>query len=76
MDHESPTPRTDDSLEGLLDAFQNLELNPDDTFTEFYQTHEMAENTTTIKKTKLNPPKILRANEPTYKGFFKIPLSF
>ena len=65
------TPRTDDSLEGLLDAFQNLELNPD-TFTEFYRTNEMAETTTTtIKKTELNPPKIFTGKRTDLQRFLQ-----
>ena len=52
------TPKTDDSLEGLLDAFQNLDLETENTFTNFYRTDKMAETApATIKKTELNPPK-------------------
>ena len=64
------TPRTDDSLEGLLDAFQNLKLNQD-TFTEFYRTNEMAETTTTIKKTELNPPKIFTGKRTDLQRFLQ-----
>ena len=70
MEHESPTPRTDDSLEGLLDAFQNLELNPNNT--KFYRTNKMAETAPTItKKTELNPPKIFTGKRTDLQRFLQ-----
>ena len=57
MELETLTPRTDDSLEGLLNAFQNLDIDEENPFTNFYRTTDMAETTPTIKKTELNLPK-------------------
>ena len=65
------TPRTDDSLEGLLDTFQNLELNTDNTFTKFYQTNKMAEVVPTIKKTELNPPKVFTRKRTDLQRFLQ-----
>ena len=65
------TPRTDDSLEGLLDAFQNLDLNTRNTFTDFYQTEDMAEATPTIKKTELNPPKVFTGKRTDLQRFLQ-----
>ena len=64
------TPRTDDSLEGLLDAFQELNLEPSNPFIESHQT-EMAETTTTIKKTELNPPKIFTGKRTDLQRFLQ-----
>ena len=73
MDNESPTPRTDNSLESLLDAFQNLDLKTktENTFANFYQTDNMAEAAPTIKKTKLNPPKIFTGKRTDLQRFLQ-----
>ena len=57
MEHESLTPKTDDSLKGLLDAFQNLDLETENNFTNFYWINDMAEAAPIVKKTELNPPR-------------------
>ena len=71
MEHESSTPRTNNSLEGLLDAFQNLDINTEDTFTKFYQTENMAEVVPTIKKTELNPPKVFTGKRTNLQRFLQ-----
>ena len=73
MDDKSLTPRTDNSLESLIDAFQNLDLEPKtiNTFTSFYQTDDMAEATPTIKKTKLNLPKIFTGKRTDLQRFLQ-----
>ena len=70
-EHESSTPRTDDSLEGLLDAFQNLELDTENPFTDFYQTEDMAKAAPTIKKTELNPPKVFTGKRTNLQRFLQ-----
>ena len=65
------TPRTDDSLEGLLDAFQNLDLNTRTTFTDFYRTEDMAKVAPTIKKTELNPPKVFTGKQTDLQRFLQ-----
>ena len=55
-DNKSLTPRTDNSLESLLDAFQNLNLNPEtkeNLFINFYWKDNMAKTTPAVKKTEL-----------------------
>ena len=71
MEHETSTPRTDDSLEGLLDAFQNLDLNTKNPFTNFYRTEDMAEAAPTIKKTELNPPKVFTGKRTDLQRFLQ-----
>ena len=70
-EHESLTPRTDNSLEGLLDAFQNLDINTEDPFTEFYRMNEMAKVAPTIKKTELNPPKVFTGKRTNLQRFLQ-----
>ena len=70
-EHETLTPRTDDSLEELLDAFQNLDLNTKNPFIDFYRTEEMAETTPITKKTKLNPPKIFTGKRTNLQRFLQ-----
>ena len=70
-DNEALTLKTDDSLEGLLNAFQNLELEPETTFTNFYQTSNMAETAPAIKKTKLNPPKPFTGKQTDLQRFLQ-----
>ena len=70
-EHESWTPRTDDSLEGLLDTFQNLDLDTENTFTDFYRTEDMAEAAPTIKKTKLNLPKVFTGKRTDLQRFLQ-----
>ena len=65
------TPRTDDSLKGLLDAFQNLELDTDNPFTKFYRTEDMAKAAPTIKKTELNPPKVFTGKRTNLQRFLQ-----
>ena len=70
-EHESLTPRTDNSLEGLLDAFQNLDINTEDPFTKFYRTETMAEVAPIAKKTELNPPKIFTGKRTDLQRFLQ-----
>ena len=70
-EHKSPTPRTDDSLEGLLDAFQNLDLDTKNPFTEFYRMNEMAKVAPTVKKTELNPPKVFTGKRTNLQRFLQ-----
>ena len=70
-EHESLAPRTDDSLKGLLNAFQNLELNTENPFTDFYRTENMAEVAPTIKKTELNPPKVFTGKRTNLQRFLQ-----
>ena len=65
------TPRTDDSSEGLLDAFQNLDLETENTFTNFYQTNNMVEVAPTVKKTELNPPKVFTGKRTDLQRFLQ-----
>ena len=55
----------------MLDAFQNLELDTVNPFVDFYRTEEMAEVTPTIKKTKLNPPKIFTGKRTDLQRFLQ-----
>ena len=55
----------------MLDAFQNLELNTENPFINFYQTEEMAEATPTIKKTELNPPKVFTGKRTDLQRFLQ-----
>ena len=71
MEHESPTSRTDDSLEGLLDAFQNLDLDTENPFIEFHKTNKMTEVAPTVKKTELNPPKIFTGKRTDLQRFLQ-----
>ena len=71
MDDEPLTPRTDDSLEGLLDAFQNLDLENKNSFTNFYRTNNMAEATPTVKKTELNPPRAFTGKRTDLQRFLQ-----
>ena len=71
MEHETPTPRTDDSLEGLLDAFQNLDLDTKNPFIDFYRTEDMAETTPIAKKTELNLPKIFTGKRTNLQRFLQ-----
>ena len=75
-EHETLTPRTDDSLEGLLDAFQNLDLDTENPFTKFYQTNKMAKTTPIAKKTELNPPKIFTGKRTNLQRFLQDILVF
>ena len=70
-EHKTPTPRTDDSLEGLLDAFQNLDLNTKNPFIDFYRTEDMAETTPIAKKTELNLPKIFTGKRTDLQRFLQ-----
>ena len=65
------TPRTDSSLEGLLDAFQNLDINTEDPFTKFYRTETMSEVAPIAKKTELNPPKIFTGKRTDLQRFLQ-----
>ena len=65
------TPKTDDSLESLLNTFQNLDLETETTFTNFYQTDDMAEATPTIKKTELNPSRIFTGKRTDLQRFLQ-----
>ena len=68
------TPKTDNSLGSLLDAFQNLDIDPEpDTnpFTDFYQTDNMAKATPIAKKTELNPPKIFTGKQTDLQRFLQ-----
>ena len=73
MDDKSLAPRTNNSLESLLDAFQNLDLKPktENTFTSFYQTDNMAETAPAIKKTELNLPKIFTGKRTNLQRFLQ-----
>ena len=73
MDNKSLTPRTNDSLESLLDAFWNLNLETKtkNTFTNFYRTDNMAEAAPTIKKTELNLPKIFTGKRTDLRRFLQ-----
>ena len=55
----------------MLNAFQNLELDTVNPFIDFYRTEEMAEVVPTIKKTKLNPPKIFTGKRTDLQRFLQ-----
>ena len=71
MDDESLTLKTNDSLEGLLNTFQNLDLETENTFTNFYRTNDMAEAAPVVKKTKLNPPKVFTGKRTDLQRFLQ-----
>ena len=70
-DDEPLTPRTNNSLEGLLDAFQNLDLENENSFTNFYQTDNMAKVAPTVKKTELNPPRTFTGKRTDLRRFLQ-----
>ena len=55
----------------LLNAFQNLDLEAENTFMNFYRTDNMAEAAPTIKKTKLNPPRIFTGKRTDLQRFLQ-----
>ena len=71
MDDKPLTPKTDDSLEGLLDAFRNLDLETKNTFTNFYRTDDMTEVAPTVKKTELNLPRIFTGKRTDLQRFLQ-----
>ena len=58
-------------MEGLLDAFQNLDLETENTFTNFYRTDEMTEAAPIVKKTELNPPRIFTGKRTDLRRFLQ-----
>ena len=70
-DNKPSTPRTDNSLEGLLDTFQNLDLETENMFTNFYRTSDMAKAAPTIKKTELNSPCIFTRKRTDLQRFLQ-----
>ena len=71
MDDKPLTLKTNDSLESLLNAFQNLNLETRNTFTNFYQTDNTTEAAPTIKKTELNLPRIFTGKRTDLRRFLQ-----
>ena len=57
------------TLESLLDAFQKLDLETENTFTNFYWTDNMAEAAPTIKRIELSPPRIFTGKRTDLQRF-------
>ena len=58
-------------MEGLLNAFQNLDLETENTFTNFYQTDDITEVAPTVKKTELNLPRIFTGKRTDLQRFLQ-----
>ena len=69
-EHKSSTLKTNDSLKGLLDAFQNLDLE-ENNFANFYRVNDMAKTAPVIKKTELNPPKVFTGKRTDLQRFLQ-----